>query len=260
MKSLESPRWLMKKGRISDAYTSFCRLRNSETQAARDLYYAFTQYQEEKAAFEGKKFLTRFAELFTIPRVRRATICSAWIVVSQQFSGINIMAFYSSTIFSEAGYSTRDTLLASWGFGLVMFIFAFPAVYMMDTYGRRNLLLTTFPNMAWCLLAAGCCFLMDKSNSARVPLIAFFIYLFTALYGPGIGPLPSIYFSEAFPLSHREIGGALTICINNGVGSALGLTFPSLLAKIGATGAFGFYAGLNLIAFIVIFFLIPETK
>lgn len=71
------------------------------------------------------------------------------------------------------------------GFGLVMFVCAFPAIWTMDSYGRRNLLLLTFPNMAWCLLAAGLSFLMPEDSSARVPLIAFFIYLFTALYGPG---------------------------------------------------------------------------
>lgn len=169
------------------------------------------------------------------------------------------MSFYSSTIFAEAGYTTTQSLLASWGFGLIMFIFALPAVYTMDTFGRRNLLLFTFPNMAWCLLAAGLCFLMPEGNSARVPLIAFFVYLFTAFYGPGIGPIPSIYFSESFPLSHREIGAAFTICVNNSVGSALSLTFPALLEKITPTGAFGFYAGLNILAFIVIFFIVPET-
>lgn len=98
------------------------------------------------------------------------------------------MAFYSSTIFVEAGYSTLSSLLASMGFGLVLFVFAFPAVYTMDTFGRRNLLLTTFPNMAWCLLAAGLCFLMSTENSARIPCIAFFVYLFTAFYGPGKYP------------------------------------------------------------------------
>jgi hypothetical protein len=74
-----------------------------------------------------------------------------------------------------------------------------------------------------------------------------------------MGPLPSIYFSEAFPLSHREIGAALTICINNAVGSTLVLSFPSLLEKTTATGAFAFYAGLNMFAFVLIFFLVPET-
>lgn len=112
-------------------------------------------------------------------------IASAIIVISQQFSGVNIMAFYSSTIFSEANYSVRDSLLASMGYGLVMFLFALPAVYTMDTFGRRNLLLFTFPNMAWCLLGAGLSFLLPTDSKARVPLIAFFIYLFTAFYGPG---------------------------------------------------------------------------
>ncbi|ROW10721.1 hypothetical protein VPNG_05100 [Cytospora leucostoma] len=259
----ESPRWLMKKKRYQESFASFCKLRNSEMQAARDLYYAHRQVAEEHRAFAGVSLGTRVKELFTVPRIRRATVASAWIVISQQFSGINIMAFYSSTIFQNAGYSTRDTLLASLGFGAVTFVFAFPAVYTMDTFGRRNLLLLTFPNMAICLLAAGLCFLLPSTSGARTPLIALFVYLFSALYGPdllGIGPMPSIYFSEAFPLSHREIGAAFTICVNNAVGSALGLTFPSLLARIGATGAFGFYAGLNILAWVVIFFIIPETK
>ncbi|KAF7189691.1 putative polyol transporter 2, partial [Pseudocercospora fuligena] len=255
-----SPRWYLKKNRYQKAFRSFCRIRNTELQAAREMYFAHMQILQERAAFEGKSIVHRAWELFSIPRIRRATIASAWIVISQQFSGINIMAFYSSTIFSTAGYNVTQSLLASWGFGLVTLVFAFPAVYTMDTFGRRNLLLLTFPNMAWCLLAAGLCFLIDENNSARVPLIAFFVYLFSAFYGPGIGPIPSIYFSEAFPLSHRELGAAFTICVNNALGSALGLTFPSLLAKITPTGAFGFYAGLNVLAFVVIFFIIPETK
>ena len=175
----------MKKSRYQDSFRSFCRLRNSELQAARELYYAHRQVIEEHHAFQGKNLATRIWELISVPRLRRATVASAWIVISQQFSGINIMSFYSSSIFSDAGYSTLNCLLASLGFGLVMFVFAFPAVWTMDTFGRRNLLLVTFPNMAWCLLVAGCCFLMPDQSPARVPLIALFVYLFTALYGPG---------------------------------------------------------------------------
>ncbi|KAJ6164920.1 hypothetical protein N7470_003592 [Penicillium chermesinum] len=255
----ESPRWLMKKRRYQEAFGSFCRLRNTELIAARDLYYAHCQVLAERDAFSGTSLGHRVWELATVPRLRRAMISSSIIVISQQFSGINIMSFYSSTIFSEAGYSDRDCLLASLGFGLTTFVFALPAVWTMDTFGRRNLMLFTFPNMAWCLLAAGLCFLIPSESGARVPLIALFVYLFAAFYGPGIGPIPSIYFSEAFPLSHRELGAAFTICVNNAVGSALSLSFPSLLAKITPTGAFGFYAGLNILAFVTIFFVVPET-
>jgi hypothetical protein len=50
---------------------------------------------------------------------------------------VNIIAFYSSTIFEEAGATVTGALMASWGFGLINFLFAWPAVYTIDTYGRR---------------------------------------------------------------------------------------------------------------------------
>lgn len=181
----ESPRWLIKKKNYPKAFRSFCRIRNTELIAARELFYAHCQIAAEDVAFGGKTLWARLRDLFVIPRIRRATVSSSIIVISQQFSGINAIAFYSSTIFSEAGYSTKQALLASWGYGAITFLFAFPAVYTMDTFGRRNLLLFTFPQMAWCLLAAGFCFLIPVGNSARVPLIALFIDLFAAFYGPG---------------------------------------------------------------------------
>lgn len=61
--------------------------------------------------------------------------------------GINIIAFYSATIFVAAGFDQTSALLVSWGFGFVNFAFAWPAVYTIDTFGRRGLLLFTFPNM-----------------------------------------------------------------------------------------------------------------
>lgn len=126
----ESPRWYMKKDRYRDAFKSFCRLRNSELQAARDLYYVHRQLVEEFAALKGSTYISRFIELFTVPRVRRATLASWVVMIAQQMCGINIIAFYSSTIFLDADYSERDALFASWGFGLVNWLFAFPAIWV----------------------------------------------------------------------------------------------------------------------------------
>jgi hypothetical protein len=192
----------MKKGRYHAAYASFKRLRNSELQAARDLYYVHRQLSEEFEVLKGSTYLSRLAELFTIPRVRRATLASFVVMIAQQMCGINIVAFYSSTIFVNAGYNQKQALEASWGFGLVNWLFAFPAVWVgisphylsalrvvymqcsqtIDTFGRRNLLLFTFPNMAWTLLAAGFCFYLPESSSAKVPLIAFFVFLFAGMF------------------------------------------------------------------------------
>ncbi|KAF6752396.1 sugar transporter [Ephemerocybe angulata] len=256
----ESPRWLMKKGRYGAAFKSFCRLRNSPLQAARDMYYVHCQLHEEFKVLKGSTYVSRFTELFTIPRVRRATLASFIVMIAQQMCGINIIAFYSSTIFVQAGYNQKQALLASFGFGLVNWLFAFPAVWTIDTFGRRNLLLFTFPNMAWTLLAAGFCFFIPESNSARIPLIAFFIFLFCAFYSPGEGPVPFTYSAEVFPLTHREMGMSWAVATCLFWAAVLSLTFPRLLSALGPVGAFGFYAGLNVVAFVLIFFLLPETK
>jgi MFS family permease len=105
--------------------------------------------------------------------------------------GINIIAFYSSTVFSEAGASVTESLLASWGFGLVNFVFAWPAIWTIDTYGRRTLLIFTFPQMAWTLLAAGFCFWIPEESKAHLGMIALFVFLFGAFYSPGEGPVVS---------------------------------------------------------------------
>ncbi|KAF8528490.1 hypothetical protein BU17DRAFT_73513 [Hysterangium stoloniferum] len=257
----ESPRWYIKKGRYAEAYKSLCRLRNTPLQAARDLYYIHAILHEEAAIIGKSNYITRFVELFTIPRVRRATLASFVVMIAQQMCGINIIAFYSSTVFVEAGASTKNALLASFGFGLVNFAFAWPAVRTIDTYGRRTLLLFTFPQMAWTLLAAGFSFYIPTSNKdAHLGVIALFIFLFAAFYSPGEGPVPFTYSAEVFPLSHREVGMSWAVATCLFWAAVLSLTFPRLLAAFTPQGAFGFYAGLNVIAFVMIFLFVPETK
>lgn len=150
-------------------------------------------------------------------------------------------------------------LWVSWGFSMTAFLFAIPALYTIDRYGRRTLLISTFPNMFWTLLAAGLSFLAS-SDQAKLALVAFFTFLFAAFYCSGEGPCAFVYSAEAFPLSHREIGMAWAVATNNFWASILSLTFPRMLRAFGATGSFGFYAGLNLIALIFIFLCLPETK
>ncbi|KAF2149735.1 hypothetical protein K461DRAFT_329020 [Myriangium duriaei CBS 260.36] len=261
----ESARWLIKKGRHVEAYRSLVRVRNTPLQAARDLYYIHAQLEAEKALIkhqgldEGNMF-TRAIELFTIPRLRRATQASGIIMIAQQMCGINIMAFYSSTIFVQGGFSQKVALLVSWGFGMTMFLFAIPALYTIDRWGRRTLLLATFPNMFWTLLAAGMAFYIPTENSGRVGVIALFIFLFTAFYSPGEGPCAFVYSAEVFPLSHREIGMSWAVATNNFWAAALSLTFPRMLAVFSPQGSFGFYAALNVVALIFIFLFLPETK
>lgn len=257
----ESPRWYIKKGKMQQAYTSLKRLRNTELQAARDLYYIHAQLRAEAGAHTVRNnYITRFTQLFTVPRLRRATVASGTVMIAQQMCGINIIAFYSSTIFEQAGANNTESLLASMGFGLVNFIFAWPAIWTIDTFGRRTLLLFTFPQMAWTLLAAGLCYLIPEGSKAHIGLVALFVYLFGAWYSPGEGPVPFTYSAEVFPLSHREVGMSWAVATCLFWAAVLSITFPRMLAALTPTGAFGLYAGFNIIALVMIFLFVPETK
>lgn len=114
--------------------------------------------------------------------------------------------------------------------------------------------------MCWTLLAAGFCFWIPEGDNAHLGLIAFFIYLFDMFYSPGEGPVPFTYSAEVFPLSHREVGMSWAVATNNFWATALSLTFPRMLQAMKPQGAFGFYAGLNIIALLMIFSWLPETK
>ncbi|KAF5615373.1 sugar transporter [Fusarium sp. NRRL 25303] len=256
----ESPRWYIKKNRYPQAFKSLCSLRNTQLQAARDLCLIHAQVVREMKAIDQSNYLVRFLELFTVPRLRRATLASFTVMISQQMCGINVIAFYSSTIFSEAGFGHLEALLASWGYGIVGFVFAIPAIWAIDGFGRRSLLLFTFPHMFWTVLAAGLSSLIPRDDRAHLGLVALFIFLFTACYSVGEGPVPFTYSAEVFPLSHREVGMAFAVATCFFWTGILSLTFPILLSTFGQAGAFGFYAGLNVLALILIFLFVPETK
>lgn len=252
----ESPRWYIKKGRYREAYNSLISLRNTKLQAARDLYYMDVLIQINEKINEGRNPIT---DLFVVPRNRRALAASQVVMFMQQFCGVNVIAYYSTNLFLQANYSETQALLASMGFGMVNFFFAIPAVLTIDTFGRRSLALFSFPFLALFLLVTGFAFWIPHKE-ARIGTIMFGIYMYTAFYSPGMGPVPFTYSAEVFPLHIRDIGmslGTVTLWAFNFI---LSLTWPPLLKKMKPQGAFGYYAAWNIIGFLLVFFFVPETK
>ncbi|ORY35929.1 putative sugar transporter [Naematelia encephala] len=257
----ESPRWLMKHGKYDKAFASFLKLRAHPIIAARDYYYSHVIYQVEKEEAGGSTYFSRMWDCFRVPRIRRANYGASTVMIAQQMCGINIISFYSSTIFSSAGYTDVQALYASLGYGAVQVVFTIPTVFLIDTVGRRKLCLMTFPGMCIFLLAAGLSLLKDYgSKASRVGPVVLFVYLFTICYSLGEGPVAFQYSAEVFPTIQREQGMAWAVFINNFFAGVLSITFPRMRTVMTPTGAFGFYAGLNLIAWFMIFCFVRETK
>ena len=115
----------MEKGKFDKAFHSLCRLRKHKIQAARDMYYAYKLLEVEQAEREGRN---PWKEFFFVRRNRRAAQSSFFVMFMQQFCGVNVIAYYSTSIFEEAGFSRSEALLTSMGTGVTNWLFAIPAI------------------------------------------------------------------------------------------------------------------------------------
>lgn len=183
-------------------------------------------------------------------------------------------------MFESAGYDRDQALLGAMGTGLVNWVFAIPAIYTIDTFGRRGtfrpsfpsqenflfanhphtgLLLVTFPCMAICLYFTAFSFYVT-SQEARQAMVISGVFVFMAFYSPGMGPVPFTYSAEAFPLAFRDIGMCSATAVTWGFNFIISFSWPSMQSAWGDTAAFAWYATWNVIGWITTWFFLPETK
>ena len=258
----ESPRWLLLKARqgktgyYEKAFRSLCRLRHSRLQAARDLFLMHHLLDGEEKIKQNRN---RFVELWSVGRNRRALVASLTVMFLQQICGVNVMAFYSSEILKPV-LGDKASLLASMGFGILNFVFALPAVYTIDTFGRRNLLLCTYPFLAFFQLLSAMGFLLPARSQSQTGLVLTGMYLFSAFYSPGQGPVPFVYSAESMPLYVRDLGMSMATATLWFFNFLLAVTWPRFQYSFGNVGAFGYYAAWCVVGWFMILFLVPETK
>ena len=265
----ESPRWLLLKARqgktthYAKAFDSLCALRHSNLQAARDLFLIHHLLDGEEAIKKGHN---RFFELWSVDRNRRALIASLTVMFLQQICGVNVMAFYSSEVlakvFGGGVEGNKKALLGSMGFGIVNFVFALPAVYTIDTFGRRNLLLCTFPFLALFQLftSIGSLHRFQDHIATQTGLVLTGMYMFSVFYSPGEGPVPFVYSAESMPLYVRDLGMSMATATLWFFNFFLAITFPKFQVAFTNAGAFGWYAAWCVIGWFMILFLVYETK
>ncbi|KAF5709948.1 myo-inositol transport ITR1 [Fusarium mundagurra] len=203
----------------------------------------------------------QFKPLFTTRRLRNALWSSCVVALSQQLCG--------NGMFSD--YGVKTSMGYSFGFGGVNFVFGILAMRSIDIIGRRRWLLSTLPLMSMFLMAATISYAVapqvdsgdqpkPKAETGGSIAGIIFIYLFAAAYSPGLGPIPFTLASESFPLKNREAGASVAISINLFFAGLLTILLPRINAVFEMAGTLGFFAGLNIVAFVLIFFFVEETK
>ncbi|KAK3115924.1 hypothetical protein LTR53_004255 [Teratosphaeriaceae sp. CCFEE 6253] len=241
------------------AFRALRKLRNTKLQAARDLFLINHQLREEMSTQPNEHQPLR--ELFTVARNRRALTASLTCMIFQQLCGVNIMPYYSSSILLNAGAGPGAALTASMGFGIINWTFALPAFWTIDTFGRRKLLLATFPAMAMSHALIAIAFrATTNSPNARIALVLTGMYCFGIAYSPGEGPVPFVYAAESMPLYNRDYGMGIVTSINWAFNFLVSFTWPKLAGSTSVYGGFLVYGALCLVGEVVILLIVPETK
>ncbi|KAF5643157.1 myo-inositol transport ITR1 [Fusarium sp. NRRL 52700] len=204
----------------------------------------------------------QYSTLFQARFLRNAVYSTCIVSLAQQLCGINVFAFYSNKMFSGAYDKLKTTLAYSVGFGGINFLFGLLAMRSIDTLGRRRWLLFTLPLMSLFLMAAAIAYNdnFSKDVEARNIVGTVFVYCFVAAYSPGLGPIPFTLASESFPSSHREAGASVAITMNLFFAGLLSILLPKIYDAFHARGTLGVFSVLNVIAFILVLFLIEETS
>ena len=241
----ESPRWLMKMGRRTEAAETLTRV-GGESAAAREL----AQIEQSLAEEEG-----HFAELL-VSGYRQALWVGVGLAAVCQFSGINAVMYYAPVIFESVGTSRDAAFLQTVVVGVVNVIFTFVAIGTVDRAGRRFLLLTGSAIQVVALAGVGGMFLLGVGGW---PLLAF-LMLFIAAFAMAMGPVPWIVISEIFPTKIRGRAMSVAVFVLWTSCFIVSQTFPMLRERIGIGPTFWFYGVCSLAGLFFVALSVPETK
>lgn len=244
----ESPRWLLKYGRDEQAAGILSRLGGAK--------YADHAIEDIKKTLAGEEIAhVNFRDLFE-PKLRRIVMLGVFLAVLQQWCGINVIFNYAQEVFAAAGYGVSGIMFNIVITGIVNLLFTFVAIYTVDRFGRRILMLIGAGGLAGIYAILGAGYYLQSTGIHMLVLVISAI----ACYAMSLAPITWVVISEIFP--NRIRGAAMSVAVSSlWVGcTVLTLTFPYLKAGLGAHGAFWLYGVICVIGFVVILKKLPETK
>ncbi|GAA0563837.1 sugar porter family MFS transporter [Chitinophaga japonensis] len=242
----ESPRWLATRQHMDRAWQVLARI-GGEAHARRELP-AIAQTADTDGGVHWRQLVQ--------PGVSRILVLGVIIAAFQQWCGINVIFNYAEEVFAAAGYGVSDILFNIVITGSVNLVFTLVAMYTVDRWGRRALMLVGAGGLALIYAVMGALYYMHFSGWPLLLLVVLAI----ACYAMSLAPVTWVVLSEIFP--NRLRGGMMAIATLSLWAASFGLTytFPLLNSALGASGTFWGYGLVCIAGLIFIRRYLPETK
>ncbi|KAJ5236157.1 hypothetical protein N7489_006248 [Penicillium chrysogenum] len=250
----ESPRWLARVGRLEEASEVLARMENAPVDSEHVL-------QELEIIRQSLHRIGRLSSPFALTKNRHLhrTVIAVGVNILAQMTGVNIITFYSDTIFeSNLGYSGTLSRIITGCLQIWQFLAAGVAVLLIDRVGRRPLLIAAAAGMTLaqaCL--AGLSSHLENRSAAGASLFFYFVALFC--FPIGLFLVPFMYAAEIAPLRTRAKVTAMAAAAN--------WLFNFVLAEVSPVGFatihwryYIVYACISAFACVSFYLFCPETK
>ena len=242
----ESPRWLVRIGLTELAEETLAKI--SGPGAA---HLEIQEIRDTVATEEGS-----FSQLFA-PGLRRALLIGLMLPLFSQISGVNVIIYYATSIFEKIGINRGSSLGMQAIIGLVCVVFTVVAMWKVDRFGRRPMLLFGTATITLTLVLLGFTF---REGVGGGGLLLFLFCWYVATFSATIAPVMWVVISEIFPTQIRGRAmsvGTTSMWISCGL---VAQTFPWLRDNVGVAETFFIYAGVTAPAVFFVGKLLPETK
>ena len=242
----ESPRWLVAAGRISCASKLLEKISGRET--------AEHELAEIQASLDQEEGTLR--ELFK-PGLRRALVVGIGLSVFGQMTGVNAVIYYGPEILASAGLRLGGAMGYQVALGFINLVFTLLAVWKVDKWGRRPLLIW---GMAVVTLSLGVAGLLFAANLATGALIVCVLGVYIGCVALSICAVIWVLTSEIFPNRIRGRAMSIAVFFNWSVNAVIAFMFPWFAARFGMHAVFLTFATICFIATLFFWRYVPETK
>ncbi len=244
----ESPRWLVMQSKEYKALTILTKINGKEIAAQ-----VLTEIKETVTGVGTSKL---FSYGFMI------VIVGILLSVFQQFVGINVVLYYAPEIFKNMGSNTDSSLLQTIIVGSINLTFTVLAIFTVDRYGRKPLMIIGALGMAVSMIALGFTFYIQNIGIAAL----LFMLTYVASFAMSWGPVTWVLLSEIFPNRIRGRVMAVAVAAQWISNYLVSWTFPmmdkssSLNAVFHHGFAYWIYGVMGLLAALFMWKYVPETK
>jgi len=241
----ESPRWLVKEGRSEQAGKVLNRIfRNGA-----DLELASIQETVAKESATKKRFVDVLQKKY-----RKPLIIAMLLAAFAQFSGINVVFYYGTSMLESAGLKADGALSGMAVIGFCNMIFTTIAMAFVDKVGRRKLLQFGTIGAIACLAGIGTSF-----NSGANTMLIVLMCAFVAFFAFSLGPIKFIFASEIFPTNIRSHAMSIVILTMWATDTIVGQFTPSLRDAVGPSVTFFLFAAILVPQIFMVWKWMPET-